>query len=172
MDVTLRELSTVDAEAYYHLRLEALQKEPESFAESPGEFTSNSIETIRKQIDDWKQLGAFAIGAFYPGNELIGMVGVYRYPREKTKHRGKVWGVFITENYRGTGISKQIFKSVIQKAKKSKDFVQLELEVGVNNITALHLYKTLGFEICGRQLRALKVEHTYIDEYLMVMKIR
>lgn len=172
MYIKIREIERDDAEAFYHLRLEALRSEPEAFAETPVEFSKKSTGDIKKQITSWKQLGAFAFGAFDSENKLTGMAGVYRYPRTKTRHRCKVWGVFVTKNARGLGISRQILNEVIQKAKKSKSIIQLELEVGVDNSAAVQLYKSLGFEVCGVQPRALKVGTEYIDEHLMVLKLK
>jgi ribosomal protein S18 acetylase RimI-like enzyme len=172
MNLSIREINIEHAEAYRRLRLEALRSEPEAFAESPDEFARKSLEEIKDQISDWQQLGAFVIGAFTPDGILVGMVGVYCYPREKTRHRGKVWGVYITKEARETGLAKQLFTDVIERAKQSADLVQMELEVGADNKRAYRLYQSLGFVTCGEQPRALKIEDKYIDEHLMVLRLR
>jgi ribosomal protein S18 acetylase RimI-like enzyme len=46
---------------------------------------------------------------------------------------------------------------------------QVALGVSTTNVAAKRLYESLGFEIYGRENRALKIGDEYVDEELMVL---
>lgn len=55
---------------------------------------------------------------------------------------------------------------------KEKGFEQIELEVVADNERAIHLYKSLGFEICGMCPNHMKYKDgTYADVYWMMRKL-
>ena len=47
-------------------------------------------------------------------------------------------------------------------------YEMLELGVGTENHAALALYRRMGFETYGTEVRCMKLDDRYIDEHLMV----
>ncbi len=167
----IREILIDDASEYKRIRLEALKLNPSAFAENAKDFEKKTLEEIYTEIARWKEMGGFALGAFSLEGNLVGMIGVGRSSYNKLNHRGHVWGVYVTPPARGAGVARALFDRLVERARKNEGLVQLDIEAVTSNQTALKLYQSVGFELCGTQPRALKVGSEYFDEYLLVLKL-
>ena len=110
IDVETRVLTEGDAAAYWSLRLEALEQEPASFAESAEEHRATSIELAAARLREADD-GSFVLGAFLCG-ELVGMAGFFREKPLKCRHKGKIWGVYVRANCRRQGIARALLSAL------------------------------------------------------------
>jgi ribosomal protein S18 acetylase RimI-like enzyme len=166
----IRTLGERDAQSYFGLRLEALEQDPESFAESADEFR----KTTPARVAEWLRSCSaenFIIGAFAQG-QLVGMAGFYRSKGEKTRHKGHIWGVYVKQGWRRKGIAKDLLKRVIGRAQALDGLQQVSLGVAIAATAAKKLYESLGFEVYGREPGAIRVNDDYVDEELMVLRVR
>ncbi len=170
IDVETRVLTERDAAAYWNLRLEALEQEPASFAESAEEHRATSIELAAarlRQADD----ASFVLGAFLSG-ELVGTAGFFREKHLKARHKGRIWGVYVRVNYRGQGIGRALCSALLERIKILPGLEQVDLTVSGRQVAAKTLYRSLGFETFGVERAALKIGDQYFDEEYMVLRLR
>jgi RimJ/RimL family protein N-acetyltransferase len=171
MAIEIRLLSESDATSFWNLRLEGLSQEPRSFGQSAEEHHAISLADFAVRLQGNSAGGNFVIGAFV-GPQLIGTAGFYRLQNRKEAHRGHVWGVYVTADHRGRGVGRKVMVELLRLARLQPTLELINLAVASHNAPAKRLYESLGFELYGRDVRALKIGQDYVDEELMVLQVK
>lgn len=159
-------LESKDAEKYRNIRLEALQTHPEAFGSSYEEEIEFSLKDFERKLQEDH---SFTFGAFENEN-LVGALTLVIEEKNKLKHRGNIYAMYVSPSKRGHGIAKNLMIEAINKALQL-GIEQLYLTVVSGNIPAKNLYNSLGFETFGIDSRALKINNTYFDEELMMLNL-
>jgi RimJ/RimL family protein N-acetyltransferase len=167
-EMKTRRLAEGDVEALWELRLRALESAPEAFGESAEEHRRTSMEAYAIRLCDGGDEN-FVIGAFV-GSELVGMVGFYRELRLKRRHRGGIWGMFVTLSSRGQGVGAALLQDALTRAKSIPGLRSVHLSVTATQAAARRLYVSAGFLPFGTEPEALMVGDRYIDEEHMVLR--
>lgn len=88
----------------------------------------------------------------------------------RNAHRAGM-GIALFQKYTGMGLGRILMDRMIKYAKES-GFEQLELTVVSDNVRAIRLYKSFGFQECGRMPDSNKYDDgTYSDDIFMIKKL-
>ena len=161
----IRRLGPDDAHDYRALRMRALWEFPEA-------FTSSFEEDEKQPIEVWEvRLAGENIlfwGAF-EGGTLCGMVGLERETRPKNRHKATVIGMYVSQEYFGTGMGRALIDALLDHA-RGIGLELLVLTVTEGNTVATNFYEAAGFRSFGIEPRAIKVDgqafgknHMYLD---------
>lgn len=162
----LRLLTPDDAEAWWHLRLEALQNDPASFADSAEEHLTTTSDSARERLSNHPETD-FVLGAFADG-KLTAVAGFYRHAHLKEHHKGTIWGVYVQLASRGKGIARALMQEIIGRARAINGLEQI-LIVASAHLPARKLYERLGFQSYGIEPRSLKIGTQYVNDVLMIL---
>lgn len=160
----IRKLDANDAQVYFDLRVEALKDSPDAFATRLEDAVKKPVEQTAESLalPNAVTFGAFAQGA------LCGNVTLLRHTAPKLNHRATVVAVYVTPAERGKAVAGKLMQALLEFAAEWPGLERLDLMVACENLPAIALYKRLGFEKYGTEIRAMKTAEKYIDEDMMV----
>ena len=165
----IRRLVRPDAAGFRALRLEALQRHPEAFGDSHAEAIARAPAEFAALIA--QPPPATILGAFDAGESLLGMAGLAVSRHAKQRHKGLVWGVYVTPAARGRGLGQALLVAVVQAGREA-GLEQLQLSVVPENAAAMAVYAGLGFRLYGLERRALRFgPGQYRDEALLALDL-
>lgn len=161
---TIRQLAPADAEAFREVHLEGLKAHPAAFAMSYEEECDRPLSEFRGRLEQLAVFGGFVDG------RLAGIATLQRQPLLKRRHVAMVWGMYVRDAFRGSGLASAILRAVMAHAEGEVD--QVELYVAVGNDRASRFYKAMGFEPYGVMRRSLRVDGVDHDAEMMVRMFR
>ncbi len=164
----IRLFTPQDAQTLLDLRMLALETDPWSFVDSPEELRRMSIEDFAARLKD-DGAANFIYGAFENGG-AVGMVGFYQEPLMKRRHKGWIWGVFVTPAARGRGVARKLMQAAIARAKALPELDMILLTVSARQPIPRCLYESLGFRSFGIEPKGLKIGDEARDEENMVLE--
>ena len=161
----VRRLGAADAAAYRDLRLEGLAGAPEAFGAAWEEEAARPLAWFAERLERNAVFGGWAGG---DAAMMGGVAGLLVPEAAKLRHKGVLWGLYVRQRARGTGLGAALVARVLEHARGVVE--EVRLSVVASNAAAVRLYETAGFERYGLERRALKVAGRHHDEALMAVR--
>src|SRR5450631_1703522 len=152
--VEIRLLTPGDAGVFRAFRLGALKECTTAFTADYETNLGRPLSHFAAQIQSAPD--NFIVGAFR-NLELVAMAGFYRSEGPKLRHRGNIWSVYVAPDLRRSGLGRKMLHEVIARARSLDGMIQIHLSAVADNMSARSLYLNCGFEIVGREPRAIHV---------------
>lgn len=168
MPISFRQLGKDDALLYRKIRLECLKNFPDNFGSTFEE--ESRIERLKFEIFlSEENTDNFMFGAF-DGENLIGICGFSREPRNKTRHRGEIVQMYVNPAFAGQNIGFDLLQRTIEKALANSEIEQIILSVVAENKGANKLYEKIGFVQYGFINNYFKEGEKYWNQRFMVLE--
>lgn len=156
----VRRLRSADATAFHTIRLEGFRRHPLEFrigVEDEADLTPSAVaERLERE---------YVVGGFR-GGDLLGIAGLTRFTGAKLRHKALLWGMYIREQARGSGLADAIIEALLQEARR-EHIERVLLTVVDSNERARRVYARWGFEVYGVEPGAVREGDVYLDEALM-----
>jgi RimJ/RimL family protein N-acetyltransferase len=162
-------LHVEDANALRTIRLRSLREHPASFSADLEEEERHTVEQVAEQLRNGPPHN-FTLGAFEAG-QLVGIGSLYRYPRQKTRHKAMIGGMYVAPEARGMRVGKAILDALIVHARTLTGLTDLTLAVTVGNAPARALYTNAGFQPYGIEPRYIQAGSRYHDIEWMILHL-
>lgn len=163
----IRSLNSVDADALFHLRREALLESPLAFSASPEDDIASSEEAVRQQLEN--RTGSLVFGAFEGG--LHGMLGLNRARHIKSARKAYLWGMYVKPEWRGNGAGAALLGAAITHARGLSGVRALYLSVSEAAPAAMRLYERLGFRVWATEADSIQVGERLLSEFHMILRL-
>lgn len=170
MDLAMkvRALAPDDAPPVVALRREALTSSPLAFGASLEDDRGLSLELMRSSLAN--VAGSAVFGAF-DGEALVGMAGIMRLEKLKSRHRAMIWGMLVTPTARRRGLGAALVNAAIDHARSWPGVVQVQLSVFETAEAARRLYRLAGFREWGAEPRAIHWAGRFVTEHHLVLDL-
>ncbi len=123
-------------------------------------------EIKREEFDSMFNDSQLNFVAVESDGELLGHLAINSTPKPRLKHSAS-FGIAVAKTSRGKGVGRFLMEYLLSYCDEQLNLTRLELEVHANNVAALALYKSFGFEVEGTKRKAVLVEDDLIDIVIM-----
>jgi ribosomal protein S18 acetylase RimI-like enzyme len=148
--VEVRRLTENDAQNLWHLRLMALEGDPQAFAEPAERHRATPVAAYAERLRSGGSENV-VFGAF-EGSELVAMAGLYPEQTEACR-QGRIWGMFVRPHCRGRGYGRAVLNALVEHVKDRTGLDAIVLEVAHTQESARQLYLSCGFRTIGHGAR-------------------
>ncbi len=167
----IRKLTQEDWKQYKELRLRSLQSDPDVYFSTFDEVSKWPDGNFKSEIYS-RPDSRFGYSGYFDGDSLLGYISLSGQYFVKQQHIADVFNLYVDPAARGKGVAQALVRELIETAKRDGTIEKLFLSVMGQNVPAITLYKSFGFEVYGTKHRSLKIGETYFDEVLMQLDVQ
>jgi len=165
-DISIRRAAPADAPTLVELGRE-VGAEPEGWLISSGK--ERSVRDERGFLRAVRHSNDAAVFVAEAPDGIVGRLSVGRDPHPASAHVADL-GLMVAKSHRRLGIGRALLEQAVEWARQA-GVTKLELHVFPNNLPALRLYETFGFEREGYRKGHYRREGTPVDAVLMAYEV-
>ncbi len=165
---TIRHLGIDDRDAYFALRLEALEAHPHAFATSADEWRNAPPATITRLLQVSEDGKAPIVGAFTATGVLVGSVGLHREERAVVRHKASMVALYVAPQWRRQGVATLLIRETLARAREMPGLEMVRVVVDADTTNVRRLFEQAGFFVYGQEPRARRVQDQYYDQWYML----
>jgi RimJ/RimL family protein N-acetyltransferase len=165
----LRRLTSDDLEAYFAIRLRALERAPSAFLRSAEEERIRGPDFFGKILANTGDEQAI-FGALFNG-ALIGTIGIFRPEGSRVAHKAFIWGMYVDEEHSGRGIGGKLLDLAVKHAREKMNASLVQLAVESTNEAARTLYESRKFTSWGVEPKAMMWNGRFWNDIHMVLDL-
>lgn len=164
-------LGVEQAGAYRALMLEAYEVHPEAFSSTVAERAELPLTWWERRLADPAAPDDGVFGALVAGR-LVGVVGLSFERREKSRHKGRLFGIYLQREARGRGLGHRLVETALAAARARPGTLIVQLTVSARNASAQRLYAHCGFVPFGVEPLAVRVGDQFLAKVHMACNLR
>jgi RimJ/RimL family protein N-acetyltransferase len=147
--ITIRRIQPGEADLFRQIRLKSLQEAPYAFSSTYDSAIRRSAESWREQAESTAQGSDRATFIAFTEGVPIGITALYRL--ESQAEVGEVLQVWVSPEFRGTGVARDLMDVVFKWAGEN-NFRRIIAGVTKVNARALKFYTKYGFSVMDESL--------------------
>ncbi|HEY1079373.1 MAG TPA: GNAT family N-acetyltransferase [Bdellovibrio sp.] len=169
--ITIRSATAADAKSVLALANEVFRTS-DYLLTTPEEFQSFTEEMQAQRLQKFADNPAHVNIVAEVDGQIVGMLDFQNGGRQRVAHIGTL-GMSLHSQWRNQGIGRLLLSSLIHWVEHHSCVEVIQLAVMEENVAAIKLYKSLGFEITGREPFGVKTaEGRYHPNLTMSLKVR
>lgn len=149
-----------DAEQFLAFRALGLSGDPDAFRVTPEDDAKIAVDAWRSRL-----ARDYVVAVAGPSGEWLGIGGLSQIDGEKLRHKGLIWGMYVSPLARGTGAADKIMNALVGHALGK--LRQLQLTVMADNQRARAFYERHGFTTYAVEPGSVRRSDEFADEALM-----
>jgi putative acetyltransferase len=122
-----------------------------------------SVEASRKWIEALPKTDVYVVAE--SAGAVVGCASLHR-KANRLGHCASV-GIMVHDDHQGRGVGTALMAALVDAADKWLGVLRLELEVNVDNVAGLALYRRFGFVVEGRSVACTFRDGEYVDCFTM-----
>lgn len=173
--VDIRLLSEDDAQEFFDLRLEGLERHPEAFATSADDWRGQDLARVAARLAPSEAAaGRLVLGAFSDSvpQRIVGLVGLKRESRASVSHKASLWGLFVHPDARRRGVGRALLEAAVAQAQQFDGLEYLRVVVTTADTGATRLFEAAGFVRYGLETAGLRVGTKTYDQAFLRRELR
>jgi ribosomal protein S18 acetylase RimI-like enzyme len=164
MQILIRPAIEQDAEAILEIHRQAI--EDQCFVQNINEFTTTVEQKLKAIIKTRESSNSILLVAELD-KQVVGWLSLSGYELEKLRHVAML-GMAVHRQFRRRGVGKTLTRYAIEWAKTNETLRRIGLAVFSTNVSAVQLYKSVGFEIEGIEKNEIRFsDGKFSDQILM-----
>jgi GNAT superfamily N-acetyltransferase len=169
MVVTVRPVCADEVAALYRLRRRSLAEDPDAFDQTVADADAKGVQPLADLLGQAGEDRELVLFGEVDG-AAVGLVFVSRSRRPRSRHRARLWGMWVAPQARGVGVGAALLAEALRWC-RDVGVEMVDLWVVTDHHRAIRVYERAGFRICGTAHDGMRWQGVPQDEHQMIIHL-